>query len=409
MTPTADQRPASTHLALIFSSLGHTYMHLLAAYFFVVVLPLEQDWRMPYHELIELWTVGATLVGVMALPAGWLSDRWSAPGMMVVFFVGLGLSSVACGLASSPRGLWLALCALGSFAAIYHPVGIPWLVRSSSTSRGKALGVNGIFGSVGVAGAGIVAGVLIDLSSWQTAFIVPGVISILTGFVMLGCRRAGLVSDSTETEPRGETGVGHGGMRAFPILLLTMLVGALIYQSAQVALPKLFALRLATMTGEGTLGVGALVALVYGAAAVTQVTAGHLADRYPLKPLYVGAFLLQIPVLWLVAQSGGALLVVAAAIGVVLNVGALPAENMLLARATPPGRHGLAFGIKFVLAFGAAPVAIKLVAFFADSLAGFWWIFLSLAALAIVGCAAALLLPTRRDPPETLRVAAQNA
>ncbi len=276
--------------------------------------------------------------------------------MMVVFFVGLGLSSVACGLASSPRGLWLALCALGSFAAIYHPVGIPWLVRSSSTSRGKALGVNGIFGSVGVAGAGIVAGGLIDLSSWQTAFIVPGVISILTGLVMLGCIRAGLVSDSTETAPRGETGAGHAGMRAFPILVLTMLVGALIYQSAQVALPKLFALRLATMTGGGTLGVGALVALVYGAAAVTQVTAGHLADRYPLKPLYVGAFLLQIPVLWLVAQSGGALLVVAAAVAVVLNVGALPAENMLLAGATPPGRHGLAFGIKFVLAFGAAPV-----------------------------------------------------
>ena len=86
--------PTSARLSLIFSSLGHTYMHLLTAYFFVVVLPLEREWQLPYHELIELWTVGAladwTLV---ALPAGWLSDRWSAPGMMVVFFVGLGGAS----------------------------------------------------------------------------------------------------------------------------------------------------------------------------------------------------------------------------------------------------------------------------------------------------------------------------
>ena len=398
MPAPAPTPPTSTRLALIFSSLGHTYMHLMVAYFFVIVLPLEQNWGMPYAELIELWTVGAMLVGLMALPAGWLSDRWSAPGMMVVFFIGLGISAVACGLASSPRELWLGLCGLGAFAAIYHPVGIPWLVRSSSAARGKALGVNGIFGSVGVAGAGIVAGGLIDLSGWQTAFIVPGVISILTGLAMLACVRAGLVTDSVEAAPRPVDGNGASGMRAFAILVLTMLTGALIYQSAQVALPKVFALRLAAMTGQGTMGVGALIALVYGAAALTQVTAGHLADRYPLKPLYVGAFLLQIPCLWLVANAGGSMLVVMAALAVVVNVGSLPAENMLLASAAPQGRHGLVFGIKFVLAFGAAPLAIKLVAFFAGSLAGFWWVFVVLAVLAGIGCAAALLLPTLEQP-----------
>ncbi|MGW8369171.1 MAG: MFS transporter, partial [Gammaproteobacteria bacterium] len=85
----------SDRLTLLFASAGHAMMHMLTAFFFVIVLALEVDWQRPYHELVGLWTLGALLVGVCALPAGWLADRWSAPGMMVVMFVGMGLSCVA--------------------------------------------------------------------------------------------------------------------------------------------------------------------------------------------------------------------------------------------------------------------------------------------------------------------------
>ncbi len=68
----------SARLPLVFSCLGHTYMHLFTAFYFVIVLALEDAWTLPYHELIELWTLGALLVGLVALPAGWLGDRWSA-------------------------------------------------------------------------------------------------------------------------------------------------------------------------------------------------------------------------------------------------------------------------------------------------------------------------------------------
>ena len=97
-TPTA-------RYVLVFSCLGHSYMHLFAVYFFLVVLPLEREWAMPYHELISLWTIGSLLVGAMALPAGWLGDRWSAPGMLVLFFLGLGGAAIICGLATSPPNI----------------------------------------------------------------------------------------------------------------------------------------------------------------------------------------------------------------------------------------------------------------------------------------------------------------
>ena len=83
-------------VTLVFSCLGHAYMHLFTAIYFVIVLALEADWDQPYYQLIELWTLGALLVGVGAIPAGWLSDHWSAAGMMIVMFVGLGLSGILC-------------------------------------------------------------------------------------------------------------------------------------------------------------------------------------------------------------------------------------------------------------------------------------------------------------------------
>jgi MFS family permease len=199
---------SSARLSLLFSCLGHAYMHLFTAFYFVIVLALEVDWRLPYHELIKLWTLGALLVGLGALPAGWLGDRWSATGMMVVYFLGLGLAGIVCGLLDTPTALLVGLAAIGLFASIYHPVGIAWLVRNAER-RGKALGINGIFGSVGVALAGLTAGALIDAFGWRAAFIVPGVVSLATGLGLLVCLRLGLVVEGA-ARPTGE-GAGSRG------------------------------------------------------------------------------------------------------------------------------------------------------------------------------------------------------
>ena len=78
----------SARLPLAFSCLGHAYMHMFTAFYFVIVLSLEDVWQRPYHELIQLWTLGALLVGLAALPAGWLGDRLGAANMMIVFVIG---------------------------------------------------------------------------------------------------------------------------------------------------------------------------------------------------------------------------------------------------------------------------------------------------------------------------------
>jgi len=393
-------RDASGLLPLVFSCLGHAYMHLFTVFYFVIVLALETDWSLPYHELIELWTLGSLLVGLAALPAGWLGDRWSATGMMVVFFVGMGAAGIVCGLVDGKTAMLLGLTAIGVFASIYHPVGIAWLVRHAKT-RGRALGINGIFGSIGIASAGLTAGALIDLFGWHAAFVVPGAISLTTGLALLACVRFGLVGDA-EGVAKAEERTSRGTMlRAYAILLLTMVTMGIVFQASQAAIPKVFDLRLRNIAGEGTFGIGLIVALIYTVGGVTQLVGGHMADKYPLKPIYVGAFLFQIPVLAGVAAFSGLPLMALAAATVLLTTAALPAENMLLARFTPQRHHGLAYGLKFVLAFGTAPLSIMLVSRIQEMTGEFVWLFLGLAGFAAVATLAAVLLPgdLRRPTP----------
>lgn len=386
----------SARISLVFSCLGHTYVHLFTAFYFVIVLALEEAWALPYHELVELWTLGALLVGLGALPAGWLGDRWSPSGMMVTYFVGLGSASIFCGLVDAKLALLVGLSAVGLFCSIYHPVGIAWLIRNAAR-RGKALGVNGVFGSIGIAGAGIVAGTLIDLFGWRAAFILPGVVCLLTGLGLLVCLRLGLVEEGTPPRAADPPPSRSDMLRVFAILLLTMFFMGLIFQGTQAALPKVFDLRLRDIAGEGAFGIGLILAGVYTVGGIMQIVGGYLADRYPLKPIYICVYLFQVPVLAALAGVSGLPLIAVAMLIVLLSTVGLPAENMLLARYTPMRHHSLVFGVKFVLSFGAAPLAIAFAAFVQERSGEFTWLFLSLAGLAAAAMLAALLLPAEGE------------
>ncbi len=384
----------SARLSLIFSCVGHAYIHMFTAFYFTIVIAIERVWEQPFHELIRLWTPAALLVGVLALPAGWLADRWSTLGMMVIFFIGLGLSAILSGLAGGSTGLVLALAGIGAFAAIYHPVGIPWVIRSARRSVGMALAVNGIFGGLGVGLAALVAGGLIDVLSWRAAFIVPGVLCLATGLVMLGFVATGRLKEVPKAAVE-EKSVGQDGrVRAVVILLLTISVTGIIFQAMQTVMPKLFEGRLSDLFDGSVLGIGLSVFAVYAVSSFAQLLGGVLSDRLPLKLVYLLSWMLQAPLLWLMAQIGGMPLVLVALVLVSSNTASLPAENLLLAHFTPAKHHGLAFGVKFVLAFGLAPFAIELVALIQRLTGGFDVLFLLLGAAAVAIVGVVSLLPS---------------
>jgi len=84
---------------------------------------------------------------------------------------------------------------------------------------------------------------------------------------------------------------------------------------------------------------------------------------------------------------------------VFLNFGILPAENMLLARYTPSHRRALAFGIKFVLAFSCAPLAVVLVSHIHELTGDFIWLYWLVAVCMLLAFLAALRLPSPTTQP----------
>ena len=61
---------------LLLSSIGHGLMHLMTAFYAVIVLTLAAVWQLPVESLLELYAPATVLLGVMSLPAGWASCRW---------------------------------------------------------------------------------------------------------------------------------------------------------------------------------------------------------------------------------------------------------------------------------------------------------------------------------------------
>ncbi|MCW5699994.1 MAG: MFS transporter [Rhodospirillales bacterium] len=388
----------SAQLSLGLSCLGHMYSHLFAPIFYVVVLTLDTELGLSHGEAVGLIVAGNVLYGVAAPIAGWLGDRWRSTAMIGLFFVGTGGGMVLTGFAATPFQIAAALAVTGLFASIYHPVGIAWLVRNART-RGMALGINGVFGSLGPAVAALTAGILIDTWGWRSAFLVPGAVVLATGAVFFWLVYRGSIVETREDRRPDPPATSRDTARAFAVLAVTLLCSGLIYQSTQPALPKIFSERLVDVIDQGVGGVSMLVAIVYLTSGAMQVLAGHLADRYPLKTVYLSCYVLQVPFLVLAAGCGGAGLVLVAMIMVSVNVGALPAENSLVARYAPSRWRGLAFGLKFILAFGISGFGVKLEGMLYDLTGDFWWLFMVLAGIAVVGVAAAALLPTERREP----------
>ncbi len=386
----------SARVALAFSNVGHSFSHIMMLLYPTVVLALESEMKMDYGELLVLMTLGNVLFGVGALPAGWLGDRWSTLGMMVVFFIGMGASAVLTGLMSTPMGLMIGLALIGLFASIYHPVGMAWLVRNA-VNRGRALGFNGVFGSLGLASAALIAGVLTDLIHWRAAFIVPGAISIVTGLALLACVRAGLVADSQPGIKPKPAPHRRAMVRAFVVLSVTMLCTGLVYQSMAAALPKVLAERVADFTGGTPARAGLLVSVVYFLAMATQLLGGHLADKHSMRNVYMLVYLLQIPLLLIAAYVSSLTMFLVVTTTVLLGTVAIPVENSLLSHYSPDKWRGTAFGAKFVLSLGVGALGVPLVAIIHAMTNDFYWYFILLALFAAVVVTASLLLP--QDKP----------
>lgn len=380
----------------LFLNIGHTLDHLFLLIYPTVVLAMAPEFGRSYSEMLPLALGGFIAFGAGSLPAGWLADRWSRRGMMIVFFVGIGAASILTGFTQTQWQIAAALTLVGLFGAIYHPVGIAMLV-SGREKVGKVLGVNGVFGNLGVAFAALIAGALAHWINWRAAFIVPGVVSVAVGIAF-----ALMVPEMRLPAKRSGGGAGAGfsrGLlaRVFAVLTVTTLFGGVIFNSTTVAMPKIFDERLTELV-DTTLGIGILVSFVYVFAAMAQLVVGHLLDRGALKSVLVPVIGLQVPLLLAAAFFENTLMLVVAMAMMFFVFGQIPINDAMVARYSEEAWRSRIYALRYVVSFGASAFAVPLVAAMHRYSSDFKYLFFALAAMALVMFSAAVLLPSRERP-----------
>lgn len=377
-----------------FINTAHFIDHMFMLLYPTAVLGMTESFQRSYAEMLTLATGGFVAFGLGALPSGWLGDRWSRRSMLIVFYVGIGTAAILTGLSTSLVMLATGLTLMGAFASIYHPVGTGLLV-SHAQRIGRTVGLNGVFGNLGVAFAPLIAGGLIQLWGWRAAFIVPGMVAILHGLIF-----AITVSEEQAEKPgvgRGRT-TAHGIplgtlLRALIGLTVITLAGGLLFNAVTIALPKVFDERLSFLQGHAAWA-GLIVGAIFSIGAIAQLLTGRALDRMPIK-YCLWPLVLEVPLLGCMIWGRDGLMLLAAAGLTFLIFANVTINDTIVARYSTPAWRSRIYGIRYVLSFGMSGIAVPLVAWLHATDGGFAMLFTVLAGVSLMVLVGTLIFPYR--------------
>ena len=379
-------------------NLGHALDHMFLLIFATAVTSIAREFNIARWEDLMPYSVAAFFCfGVGSLPAGKLGDHWGRRSMIIVFFVGIGCSSLLVSLTHSPLQLAMALGLLGCFAAIYHPVGVPMLVQNT-VRPGWTIGVSGLSGNMGIALAAVVTGFLVKYLGWRMAFALPGIFSIICGVVFA------LFSSKESAPPaRRKPTQAHLSKVSLAKILFVMTLaatsGSLLFNFSTNGNYELITERFAAISSDPA-RLGLLLSVVYAAASLMQLVVGQLIDRYDLKHLYLAIIALQAPFLILAAYTDGWLFYVCQFLFMAAIFGAIPFTDAMIVRFVDDSMRSRVSGMRFAVSFGASSVAVWLLGPLVKQ-TGFTTLLWVMAAISIVTFAVVSRMPDAPPHPHT--------
>lgn len=381
---------------IAYINVAHFIDHYAMLVFAAAVIVMAPVFDMTYSDLLPYATPGFVAFGAGSLLTGWLGDRWSRRHMMVIFFIGIGLAMMSVGLTQTPQQLSIALLAVGLFAAIYHPVGTAMLVAHAE-KLGREVGINGVWGNLGVASSALVTGAVCEYIGWRWAFVLPGLAAIVIGVFFAGKVKheaRGVRKAANHTVAR----VSKEAMwRVIAALVITIIASSTTFNALTVALPKLFAERLSDLTTNTAL-LGVIAAGTYVFGAFAQYTIGHLLDKHSLKIVFLPLALILAPLLFFGAALSGVPLVLVC-IGIIIGVfGQVTVNDAMLGKYTSDEWRSRAYSVRYFLGFTAAGASVGLVALLHER-GGFTLMLQALGALCVLIIFAAIAFPHEDRSP----------
>ena len=297
-------------------------------------------WRLPW--------------GFGALIAGWLVDRFGSRRLLAVFLFGCAATCLlsACGYRLSV--LFFAMIAMGTFASIYHPAGLALISQvPTPTNRPLALGIHGVFGSLGIGGAPFLAGIILFSGlGWRPYYTLLAVPAVVLGMAFL----TRIADDRREREPVMRNGKDHNEFTDWSAFFRLTIVAAL-YGITYAAVLHFLPRYLGNINGFGPLSqmagnekIFASMVLLMGC--FGQIFAGIVARPNLLEKQLTAVVVLGTPCLLAMAFVTGPARVFTAGAFSFIHFMNQPIYNSLVARYTPQNRRSLCYGFSFAMGLG---------------------------------------------------------
>ena len=376
----------------IYLNIGHLLDHFMMLIFAKAAYDSGRSFGLQYDEMILFGTLGMILFGATAPLAGLLSDKYGRIPLMIIYHFGIGFSAIIASMSSSPVQLAISLGLIGLFASIYHPVGIAMLLQRSGLV-GLRLGINGVWGNMGIAIAPVVTGVILYYGDWRLTFLIPGIVCVLFGILFF----LNITQHENNDQKKSDKGNKQIGFtprwqQALFALALSTASGGFLFGAMSFLLPRYFEINMLSLSTNVAI-TGILAGVVFACASFAQMAVGWLIDRISPRLVLFWIALGQVIFIYLASQFENLSLFFLSIAAMCFVFGQIPITDTILVRYVPDNWRSRVLSAKFLLnlCIGASvlPITSQLLKIGYDLKSVF--IFASIIALGVVF--SSILLP----------------
>ncbi|MGZ0168851.1 MAG: MFS transporter [Planctomycetales bacterium] len=378
--------PASTFRLVLLISCAHALVHTFELALPAVEQMIGDEYGVGKASMGALGMVWRLPFGLGAVLAGLLADRYGSRPLLIVYLVGCSMTAVLAQWAPTFNLLFLVMLAMGCFASIYHPAGLSLITRETTPeTRGSALGLHGIIGSLGIAGAPFGAMLLFSSGNlgWRDYYLILTVPAMLIAARLLLDElrhrkelKSATVSAASEMPPEEAICWSR-----YLVLVSAGALSGFVYGAFMHFLPRYLdtaGLRPEDWTPASFRN--ALAAAVLGFGAIGQGIAGRLCRPGRLEFLLVLVLFGNVPPLLWMAFAEGPSRFIAACLLAVVHFMNQPIYNSLIAQHIPASRRSLGYGFSNMMCFGIGAFG----PYFAGQVVGDTAVYGGLAAVAAV-------------------------
>ena len=383
----------------LYLNIGHLLDHFMMLIFAKAAFDAGREFGLSYEEIIVYGTLGVILFGAAAPLAGWLADKYSRAILITVYPFGLGIGGMLASFSQSTEMLGISLGVLGFFAAIYHPVGIAMLTKRPG-KIGLRVGVNGVWGNMGVAAAPVFTGILIAYADWRLGFLLPSIFCICFGlfqlFAFVEDEDVNLKNIKNKVASTLSSPFSEGWKIVLFALSITTLSGGFIFGALTFLIPRLFEVSMVQISTDVAI-TGLLAGLVYAIASFSQIGTGWLVDKVPPKYVLSAMGLGQLIFIYIASQSSDYNLLFIMLAAMIFVFGQVPITDVILVKYVQDSWRGRVLSIKFMVNLSAGASVLPITSLLLKNGYNFSFVLQCLSVISIAVIISGLLLPNKKS------------